>query len=603
MEIKIIQGINLDSMMTSISFKSSYIVDEKIIELLNKIINYHRLFGDRIEYYSKYDKLLHTFRKGENISISSLKEKVTHNGEEKASIDIHKFIVYSHLPNLWSEIFKVVYEYLDAKISFEETNDKIHSDIIKKQIESMSTIPILTETIDQGYEINQFFVNQRSGEGISSINKYYLLGIACESSINCAASSSFDSHIAQKIQRDKIPSNTFFDNLGLPNAPWHLLGEEIDDCKLEVDRIFDNYKKPFVIKPNGLTGGAGVTTNIISKEQAYKAIQMAYEAIHKKIRAVWQTKIIIQEQVSGEDYRILIINGKYVAATKRIPAYVIGDGTSNIEQLIDEINRDPNRDKLNPTHTLKPIEKNEMLEIFLKEQDLSYVDIPTKGQRIYVRKTASMSQGGMTKDVTDIVHPQIKDICVSIAKSMHAYCVGIDILCKDISAPLTLENGTILEVNMMPEMYLNIFPSEGKNRPEAIKEFVDGLIVQNNKCKKIVIISADPLKELEKYLTDTKLTELIHNEKLNIGTYHNETIYNNGHLINGNLQYRNAILALKRNRNLDIICHCFDNPEQVALHGTGFDRIDTLITSFDLTRYNGIAQAIDQRLIKEIIKL
>lgn len=589
MEIKTIQGIGLESMLTTISFKSGYIIDDKIVEQLHKILHYHKIFGDHIEYYSKYEKLLATYTKG--------------GIKETQNIDIYGVKVYSHLPNLWTEIFKKVYEYLDAKISFDQALESIYSNIIKKQVESMSTIPILTEALDQGYEVNQFFVNQGFAEGLSSINKYYQLGIGCESAIICSASSTNDSHLFQKTQRDKIPSNLLFDNLGLPNATWQLLGQEIEECKSALDDIYDQYKKPFVIKPNGLTGGAGVTTNISTKEQAYKAIEMAYESIHRTDRSPWQTSIIIQEQVSGEDYRILVINGKMVAATKRIPAYVTGDGTSNIKELIDVINADPNRDKNNPTHTLKPIVRDEMLDIFLKEQGLTYEDIPTKNQRIYVRKTASMSQGGMTKDVTDIIHPQIKNICTTIASSIHAYCVGVDIVCKDITAPLTLENGSIIEINMMPEIYLNLFPSEGTNRAYVIKDYINTLVSDNPRSTKITVIASDPIKALEKYMSKAGLQEKIEEGKLNYGTYHNNTISINGQSINEGMPYINAIKALKRNRQLNVICFCYDNPEQVALHGTGFDQIDTLITSYDLTKYNGIAQAIDKRLIKEILKI
>ena len=101
---------------------------------------------------------------------------------------------------------------------------------------------------------------------------------------------------------------------------------------------------------------------------------------------------MIQEQVYGEDYRLLVINGKPQIATKRIPAFVTGDGSKSIKELIEQENSDPRRDIKNPAHILKPIKIDEPLIKYLTQQNLTLDSIPEKGQRVYVRKVASMSQ-------------------------------------------------------------------------------------------------------------------------------------------------------------------------------------------------------------------
>ena len=164
---------------------------------------------------------------------------------------------------------------------------------------------------------------------------------------------------------------------------------------------------------------------------------------------------MIQEQAqgdrSGADYRLLVINGQLKVCTKRIPAFITGDGEHNIEELINITNEDPRRDINNPSHILKPIEIDDPLIDLVKQQNLTLQSVPNKDQKIYVRNVASMSRGGITEDYTNKVSPEIKSIVESIASTLHVFAMGADIICNDISKPLTKDNGAILEVNTMPE--------------------------------------------------------------------------------------------------------------------------------------------------------
>src|SRR5690606_20432602 len=116
------------------------------------------------------------------------------------------------------------------------------------------------------------------------------------------------------------------------------------NSKEELKEALNNFTLPVVIKPTGLTGGAGVTTGIRTIKKALHAYDFAIEAIQTRDRPAWQTKIMIQEQVEGEDYRLLVINGVLRISTKRIPAFITGDGKKTIQELIDETNQDPRRD-------------------------------------------------------------------------------------------------------------------------------------------------------------------------------------------------------------------------------------------------------------------
>jgi hypothetical protein len=310
---------------------------------------------------------------------------------------------------------------------------------------------------------------------------------------------------------------------------------------------------------------------------------------------------MIQEQVSGEDYRVLVIDGKFRIATKRIPAFIIGDGIRNIRELIEETNKDKRRDISNPTHTLKPITIDAILVDYLVEQGMDLNTIPNKDERVQVRKPASMSLGGITEDFTDKVHPQIKYICETLAQSIHAYTLGVDVICEDISKPLTGTNGSIIEMNTMPEGYLNTFPVIGKQYPETGAVYVKGLLEKLPEVKHIIISSnkyqVSNAKEHQDFLENNCSVVVNHEKEIKtiedilavvrnkanlgedakIGVYQNGEIYINDVLINTNMKTQDATEALKINASLDVIVFSYPELKEVEEHGYGFDNVDLWI--------------------------
>ncbi len=521
MDVKILQGQNHKNPTTTI-----IISDEKRLnhEQIERVIKIHPLFGQLKNQSDKEVEIL------------------------------------SELPHLWKEIIKVLND-TDAKEKIDE--------IINRQLLSMSTIPILYKATQMGYEITQFYL--REGvikENGKANNRYYCIGHGCQSEIAVSVSSSQDSYLAVKTQRDKWLTNATIERLGLPIPKWELINSKDD-----IEELFRKYEKPFVIKPTGLTGGHGVTTGIDTLQKAYKAYDMAIDSINTKERSQWQRKVMIQDQVKSagnEDYRLLVIGGRLEVATKRIPANIIGDGKSTIKELIAKTNQDPRRDITNPTHILKPIVIDEMLSLYLQEQGLSLESVPAKNQTIYVRKTASMSQGGITEDVTDKVHPQIRYIVETIASSLHAFTMGADIMCLDIGKPLSNDNGAILEVNTMPESYLNIYPVIGESREYVLENYIKGLIGHKKKCPVIVIIGE--IKNIHDVLEKAN-----YDGKERVGVLYYDSIYINDMLINDSQEIWSAVESLKVNASLDKIVLVYKNEEVVKEYGMGFNNIDKIL--------------------------
>jgi cyanophycin synthetase len=444
----------------------------------------------------------------------------------------------------------------------------------------MSTIPILHKAQQKGYETTLSLVDEGIIPGVKEgygykWNRYYTLGCGKGSQVTCSISSSKDSSFAKNIQQDKWATNKIIERMGLPLPKWDIVKD-----KKDIDKLWDQYQKPIVIKPTGLTGGNGVTVGIKTKEKAYQAFDYAKEKINEKIRKNWQKKIMIQEQAEGDengaDYRLLVINGVLKACTKRIPAFVVGNGKNTIEELILKENKDPRRDLTNPAHILKPIEIDPPLIQFLKKNGLILQSIPQKNQRVYVRNVASMSRGGITEDFTDKVAPEIKTIVESIAATMHVFSLGLDIICNDISKPLTKENGAILEVNTMPESYLNFYPVIGQERTDALDYYIEQLL-KDNQTQRIVVIGQ----------TKDDIPTLLRNKRVidkdsNIGFYKNNKIIINNSEFNKDIETWKAIEALKVNALLDTIILQYRDIDEVKEHGLGFDRIDTLFLTKEI---------------------
>ncbi len=544
MKIQILQGINLENNVSTIKIE----LDAQIqTDIIDKIKSYHPIF---------------------------LK-----------SYDINKniIIIQSKLPHLWREIAKILNELAIQKISETDARKLILGHIIKKQINSMSTISVLEVADKLGEEITQFLVPEgifkRFGE--ARYNRQYLIGCCKRSTITLSFSSCRDSQLARQIQGDKYLTNTLLDRLSMPSSAW-----EIVESEEHLNEIFDKYKKPIVLKPTSLTGGNGVYTGLNTLEETVEA----YKKILEILKHNNKNKIMIQEQIEGEDYRLLVINSQLEAVTKRIPAFVVGNDKNTIEELLNEANADPRRDTNNPTHILKPIKINTQLEEYLHEQGLNLQSVPGNEIKVFVRKIASMSQGGITQDFTEKVHPQIKYLAESIASTLKAYVLGIDVICKDISKPLDGKNGFVIEVNTMPEAYLNMFPILGPQRPQIAQKFVEGLLGHLRPTPRVVVLGE---------LQDSETSKKEHK----VGIYSNGNIYIDGELIKENVQIDKAVQSLKLNSYLEKIILNYKSIEEVEKYGLGFDIIDELHIQKRLLEDKKLAswiENVDKNLIKKI---
>ena len=237
---------------------------------------------------------------------------------------------------------------------------------------------------------------------------------------------------------------------------------------------------PLVIKPVDGNHGRGITVDIQNHDEALIAFRNAKESSRNGV-------IIVEKFITGEDYRLLVINHVLVAAAKRTPAHVIGDGKATIQELIDEVNKDPRRG-YGHENVLTQITANDLTKDIIKADGYTLDSVINKDEMLILKDTANLSTGGTAEDVTDIVHPSNVSMAERISKIIDLDICGIDIMTTDITKPLTETGGAVLEVNAGPGFRMHLAPTTGLPRNVAAP-VIDKLFPQKGDTGRIPIVA------------------------------------------------------------------------------------------------------------------
>ncbi len=224
-----------------------------------------------------------------------------------------------------------------------------------------------------------------------------------------------------------------------------------------------------VIKPLCGNQGKGVTTAVSGP----KAVEAAFVRAQQFGR-----RVIVEQHIEGNDYRVLVIGNEVIAASRRVPPEVTGDGRRSVRLLVDTINADPRRGD-GHENVLTKIRLDEATAVQLTRQGLDAESVPAAGQVVRLRGNANLSTGGTAQDVTPEVHPDTAIACLRAAAKVGLDVAGIDVVCQDISLPLLIQGGTIVEVNAAPGLRMHEHPSCGAPRPVG-RAFVDALFAPDD---------------------------------------------------------------------------------------------------------------------------
>lgn len=285
-------------------------------------------------------------------------------------------------------------------------------------------------------------------------------------------------------------------------------------CISRFDDLADAVKKagfPLVFKPLDGNHGKGASINVKTIEEA----EAAYDHAKKYSR-----KIIIEKFITGFDFRILVINHKFIAAALREPAHIIGDGASTIQQLIDTENKDPRRG-YGHENVLTEISIDKETHDQLSKQGYTLDTILPKDERCYLKGTANLSTGGTSTDVTDLVHPHNIFICERISRVIGLDICGIDIMATNLSEPLEITGGVVLEVNAAPGFRMHLAPAKGLPRNVAAP-VIDMLYPPGKTCR-IPIIAVTGTNG--KTTTTRLIAHIVKNNRNRVGYTTSDGIY------------------------------------------------------------------------------
>ena len=314
------------------------------------------------------------------------------------------------------------------------------------------------------------------------------------------------SSIAVDLAGNKDETKKMLQEAAIPVAKGMCIRDES-----EVDTVIAKVGFPLVFKPLDGNHGKGASINVKTEAEARAAFDHA-----KK----YSRRIIVEKFITGYDFRILVINNKFTAAALREPAHVIGDGVSTIQQLIDTENKDPRRG-YGHENVLTEISIDKETNDELAKNKYTLDTILEKSVKCYLKGTANLSTGGTSTDVTDIVHPHNIFIFERISRIIGLDICGVDIMATNLTEPLEVTGGVVLEVNAAPGFRMHLAPANGLPRNVAAP-VIDMLYPVGKTCR-IPIIAVTGTNG--KTTTTRLIAHIVKNNGFRVGFTTSDGIY------------------------------------------------------------------------------
>lgn len=385
-----------------------------------------------------------------------------------------------------------------------------------------------------------------------------------------AAETSFTSAIAESIAQDKELTKKLLHAAGVA-VPIGRPVEDEDDAWKAAQEV----GLPVVVKPQDGNQGKGISVNLTTEEQVRKAYQVAVSFFDD---------VMVEKYLPGHDWRLLVIGNKLIAAARRDPPLVIGDGTHTVRELVNIVNSDPRRSDGHAT-SLTKIRFDEIAIARLAEQGYTADSVPARGVRVVLRNNANLSTGGTATDVTDDVHPDLAAAAVTAAQTVGLDICGIDVVCDTIHKPLEEQGGGIVECNAAPGLRMHLDPSFGKGRP--VGEAIVGMMFPDGDNARIPVVAIAGTNG--KTTTSRLIGRIFEANGLRVGMTSTDGIYVEGKRIDtgdcsGPRSARNVLM------HPDVDAAVFETARGGVLReGLGFDMCDVaVITNIGLGDHLGL---------------
>ncbi|MBT0960466.1 cyanophycin synthetase [Denitromonas iodatirespirans] len=261
------------------------------------------------------------------------------------------------------------------------------------------------------------------------------------------------SAIAEGVASDKVLTKQLIAACGVP-----VPAGEIAASPEAAWSVAEDLGLPVVVKPTDANHGRGVSMALDSRE----AVAAAWAVADRE-----GSEVIVEQYIPGDEYRLLVVGGRVVAACRGETVCVVGDGVSTVEALIDaQINVDPRRgsEEMFPLDVIV-LKDCPTVVLELERQGLSGESVPAAGRRVLIQRNANYAA-----DVTARVHPEVAADAVLAVKVVGLDIAGVDLVCTAIDRPLREQGGAVVEVNAGPGLLMHLKPTEGEAQPvgEAI---------------------------------------------------------------------------------------------------------------------------------------
>ena len=401
-----------------------------------------------------------------------------------------------------------------------------------------------------------------------------------------AAETDRTSAVAESIAQDKELSKELLHAAGVPVPVGRpvLSAEDAWAAACEIGA-------PVVVKPQDGNQGKGVAVNLNTREQIEAAYAIAFEV---------SDEVLVERYLPGHDYRLLVVGDRLIAAARRDPPLVIGDGLHNIRQLVERVNSDPRRGEGHAT-SLTKIRLDEVALARLADAGLTPESVPFRGQRIILRNNANLSTGGTATDVTADVHPEFAAQAIAAAQAIGLDIAGVDVVCDSVLRPLEAQGGGIVEINAAPGLRMHLQPSFGKGRP--VGEAIIANMFAAGEDARIPLVAVAGTNG--KTTTVRLIAHILGQQGLRVGMTTTDGVYVQGRRIDtgdcsGPKSARNVLL------HPDVDAAVLETARGGVLReGLGFDRCDVaVVTNIGLGDHLGlsyISTVEDLSVVKRVI--
>jgi cyanophycin synthetase len=316
------------------------------------------------------------------------------------------------------------------------------------------------------------------------------------------------SAVSESIAQDKELSKQLLHAAGVPVPIGRPVADEADAWAAAQE-----VGLPVVVKPRDGNQGKGITVNVTNRE----SMALAYKAAEEI------GEVMVEKFLPGSDFRLLVVGDQLVAAARREPPLVLGDGEHTVAELVAKVNADPRRGDGHAT-SLTKIRIDDIAIALLAEQGLTTSSVPARGQRVRMRHNANLSTGGTATDVTDDVHPEVAERAIAAAQMVGLHVCGVDMVCESVLQPLEEQGGGIVEVNAAPGLRMHLSPSYGK--PRNVGEAIVHHLFEPGHDGRIPVVTVTGTNG--KTTTARLITHLFASSGLKVGMTNTDGVYVDG---------------------------------------------------------------------------